>query len=298
MPNSRTALRLGGTAGTTKVTGDLTVNGNTDGIHTGYSQLASLSSDVIANTSTVTLNQNTQWYISGTGISEVITKLVVNDNNGTALQKSGAVATENWVVGATTNATYTNATVGLYVRNGGFLAGNGVIGSGAGNNVIPVFVNQAGGTIIPGSTSFNAGTTVGTLVIGSGMTANASFSLDVNMNGSNGNTSTLSLTGTDTFLGSNVTINFANLNSGTMATGTPYTIISGLETAGTWSVGSQLGGLVLDTSYGNVGSNGLDFTGGVLSAQFSAIPEPGSWVLFGLGSSMVLYGYRRNRRKF
>jgi|GEM_PF-3469553 len=292
-------LRLSGTAGTTKVTGDLTVNGNTDGIHTGYSQLVSMTSNLIANTSTVTLNQNSQWVISATSVSDVITKLVVNDNAGTALQISAAAAaSENWVVGATTNGTYTNAASGVYLRNGGFIAGNGKIGvSAAGVNAIPVFVNQAGGTIIAGSTNFNAGTTVGTLVIGGNMTATTDFTLDLNMNGTNGDTSLLSLTGTaDTFVGSTVTLNFANLNLGSMATGTAYTILSGLELGPTgWTPGTMSGGLVLDGTYG---TGGLLFSGTTLTAQFSAVPEPSTWALFGLGSTMLLYGYRRSRRRF
>ena len=154
-----------------------------------------------------------------------------------------------------------------------------------------------GGQLAPGmhSAGSNYGGPGGTLTLASAGTltltsANLDFDLDTTAASSNNDkiaTGALSL-------GSTIVFNFSQLTPGTLEIGQLYTLISANSISG-FSAGNisttWINGTPYTATYSVVGNNNLDVT-------FTAVPEPGTWVLMlgGFGMLSCFQRIRRNRQ--
>lgn len=130
----------------------------------------------------------------------------------------------------------------------------------------------------------------------SGFTLNNSMTIDVDA----ANAGKLDATGVALTYGGNLTLN--------ITTATPlssYNLFTlGTET-GTFSninlSGSFTGSMTGNSGIWTASSNGYEFTftesTGVLQSSTAAIPEPGTWVLIGIGAAFSLHRIRRNTTK-
>lgn len=199
------------------VPGNVTVSGSN--IANGESRLLwrSTFSDRLGNTSTVTLNDYSRLEMT-TGLVETVGTLVVNDTNGPNVVLASDAGFFLGTAGTANGK--------IHVRNGGVLAGKGIVDTA-------VVASEVGGTVVAGSAISGAGGTTGMLTISGGLLADAAVSFAFNFNGPS-NLSTLSLTGASDDLtplsGQNV-VNLYDMGGGPLPEGT-YTLISGIETGG------------------------------------------------------------------
>lgn len=173
------------------------------------------------------------------------------------------------------------------VDSGGTLGGTGTIALATDTNV------TVNGILSPGDSEANGG--VGTLNFTLAGTGKLEFGATSVFNLQSGDTINFTTAGNWITVTSGAVIN--PFGEG-WAAGTAITIASGinLEPGTVWALSSEAlaAGFVLDTSFG--GGNGFDVSGNNLRVQFSAVPEPSTVALAGLGLLVALRMVHRRRR--
>jgi fibronectin-binding autotransporter adhesin len=190
----------------------------------------------------------------------------------------------------------------VVVNNDKGLSANVSISAGAklqintGRNFNPT---NAGVTFLAATGEFLTGSTgdAGLATITGNMTGSSGATLDFDIEGSTVPTDKLTVTGTVT-AGGTWTVNINDLALATpVSTGTPYTLLTGGTFTGTPTLVGNISSsnFALDPSYG---TNGLmwDTAGKTLTAQFVAVPEPASLMLFTVGAVGAVTRRRRRVR--
>jgi len=221
----------------------------------------------------------------------------------------------------TTNSTRNN--VAIDIQQGTVLANNGSNASAFGNNSGKVQVEAGatlggnGGTsgnqltqamaatavIAPGDAGqANLGIhpSIGTLDLQGGLEADNGLVMDFKLTGEGltPGTSNDFLEVSSFTLGGKVTVNLTALDALETGAGNDYTIFSDTNTFDTedatdFTIVAPTG-YKLDSTYGNGVGGGYDYTGGVLTVQLVATPEPSTWaMMFG---GLVLLAVRLRRK--
>jgi autotransporter-associated beta strand protein len=190
--------------------------------------------------------------------------------------------------------TYTGGTT----VNAGALLINNASGSGTGTGAVQVNGGTLGGTgTIAGAVTIGTGggsgaflspgISPGTLTIQSALTLNSDATYKFELNSAT--------SAADKVIANGVTItgaqfSFADLGSGILTPGTVFTAIDNTAATPISGVFSNLANASSFTSNGNTflvnyaGGDGNDLT---LTVEQSAVPEPGTWLLLGLGAGAI-----------
>lgn len=308
-----TSLTLGGNitgaqALTKTGSGNLTLSGATNGsttlaINAGAVQIGNggtsgtLGSGTVTNNGTLVFNRTDSY----------------GGNVANTIGGSGAVTVGNGTLTLTGNNSYSGATT---VTAGTLLVSNS---SGSGLGTSNATVN--GGTL-GGSGSFTGSVTVnntGTLAPGSSIESLASgaltfntgstFAYEVDQSVSTSVGADLQRVSGNLTLNGTVTLTLTKLGGTTFADNTKFTLIN---YNGTWNGGLftyNSASLADDSTFSfngqswqidyNASSGGSNFSSEYLGSSsfvnITAVPEPGTWALIGLGSAFMVWNLRRKR---
>jgi len=220
-----------------------------------------------------------------------ITKTGTNTQNFSYTGSTGAI----FYTGTTTvsggrlnfngGSEFTLTTGAVNVNSGGTLGGSGVKGGAV--------TVATGGFLNPGSESLNAAAAPGTLTLSNTLTTSGTITMDIASLASFDR-----VVGITTFtLGGGLSINL----SGSYVNGNTWDLFDFTERTGNFSTlaltGSYVGSLARtgDIWSGTVGGVGWEFN--QANGLLSAVPEPSTWALMGLGGGLLLAHLRRRARR-
>jgi len=198
----------------------------------------------------------------------------------------------------TNGSGFGNATGTAQVEAGATLGGNGGTVGGQLTKAMAATAVIAPGDA--GQANLGVNPSIGTLDLQGGLEADNGLIMNFKLTGE-GLTAGVSndfLEVSSFTLGGQVTVNLTALNPLETGTGNIYTIFSDgstfdTETASDFDVIAPTG-YALDSSYGNGVGGGYDYTGGVLTVQLVATPEPSTWAM--LAGGLILLAVRLRRR--
>lgn len=277
--NGATIRYTGGATSTDRL---FTINGTAAG-HSATIDASGSGAVSLTNTGSIaygTTNQTRTLNLRGTntGANTLSATIANNGSGAVSVVKSDA---GTWVLTGT--HTYTGATTingGTMLINGSTAAGSAVALNAAtlgGSGTVGGLVTTAGT-----SSRLSPGNSPGTLTLAGGLNAaaGADFAFEL------GTSSDLLNLGSGVFTGSTAAngLVFDFADAGGLTAGTTYTLATFGSSSGldyTDLLGNTIpSGFVLNSGFG---TNGFLINSGNLQVQFSAIPEPGSYLLLGLG---------------